>query len=288
MAGGEGVRTDLRLPTFLIVGAPRCGTTSLARYLGAHPDVFMAPTKEVHYFDAVTDPGLGWYAARFSGVTSELAIGEATPNYLAVEGAAERIAAALPDVAAIAILRDPVERAYSAYRHSRSIGRERRGLRTALEDELADRTERDPQGRSLPSYILEGRYGEQLSRLADLIGRERVHAAFFDDLRDRPIEVFREACTFIGVTPDPVPPIVGKVVNGHQGFRSLRLRRIVRRLPDGAASRTVGRALGALNRRTEAYPPMDERDREFLADLYRDDENVLRIWLGRDPPWSGT
>ena len=272
----------VRLPTFLIMGAPRSGTTSLARYLGAHPHVFMAPTKEVHYFDSMPDRGVSWYAEHFDGVVDETAIGEATPNYLSAAGAPERIAALLPDVRAIAILRNPVDRAYSAFQHGRSIGRETRSFRNALGDELDGRRAMDPAGRDLPPYIWEGRYGEQLEHLASLLPRDRIHVELFDDLERDPRATHQRVCSFLGVAVEPVPPIVGRVVNGHQGFRSLALRRLLKRLPDGRGWRAAGRALGAFNRRSAAYEPIEDGDRTLLLDLYRDDIATLETWLGRD------
>ena len=80
-----------RLPNFLIVGAMRSGTTALARYLGAHPDVFVAPEKEIHFFDRYYDRGIGWYEDRFSRDESEIAIGEATQSYMYDPLAIERM-----------------------------------------------------------------------------------------------------------------------------------------------------------------------------------------------------
>lgn len=271
-----------RLPTFLIVGAPRCGTTSLARYLGAHRDVFMAPTKEIHYFDAQPDKGLAWYAAHFDGVRDEAMIGEATPNYLSSAEAIERIDHALPDVRAIAILRNPVDRAYSAYQHGCSIGRETRSFCDALEDELHGRSVMDRQGRPLPPYILEGRYAAQLERFSTHVPRERIHVALFEDLQHEPGPTYREVCAFLSVASDPVPAIVGQVVNGHQGFRSLALRGFVKGLPDRRVGRFASRALGAMNRRAASYPPMMADDRAVLRDMYRADIDALEDWLGRD------
>jgi hypothetical protein len=242
----------------------------------------MAPTKEIHYFDVQPDRGLAWYAAHFDGAHDGSAVGEATPNYLSNAQAVERIADALPDVRAIAILRDPVDRAYSAYQHGCSIGRESRTFSDAIEDELDGRLSMDPQGRPLPPYIREGRYGEQLEGFSSRVPRERIHVALFEDLQREPEATYRAVCTFLGVAPDPVPAIVGRVVNGHQGFRSLRLRGFVHRLPDRRLGRFAARALGTMNRRAATYPPMTEHERAVLRGVYRVDVDALEGWLGRD------
>jgi hypothetical protein len=242
----------------------------------------MAATKEIHYFDSMPDRGVSWYAAHFEGVSHETAIGEATPNYLSDAGAAGRIAELLPDVRAIAMLRNPADRAYSAFQHGRSIGREARSFRDALDDELDGRSATDPDGRSLPPYIREGRYGEQLQCLSMSIPRDRIHVELFDDLGGDPRAMYQRVCAFLGVSPEPVPEIVGRVVNGHQGFRSLRVRRLTKRFPDRFAWRTVERTLGAINRRSAIYEPMSGIERGLLKDLYREDIEALATWLGRD------
>ena len=86
------------LPNFLVIGAPRCGTSSLARCLRAHPEVFLATPKELHFFDREHERGLGWYAEHFAGVDGET-LAEASPSYLYRAEAVERMAAAVPSVA---------------------------------------------------------------------------------------------------------------------------------------------------------------------------------------------
>ncbi len=103
--------TEPRRPGFLILGSPKCGTTALARLLDAHPDVAMSTPKEPHFFDAHYERGFEHYATwPAHGIA-----GEATPSYLLVPYVAERIKADLPDAKLIAILRHPVERAFSSW-----------------------------------------------------------------------------------------------------------------------------------------------------------------------------
>ena len=102
------------LPNFVVIGAMRSGSTSLYKYLQAHPDVFM-PRKEIHFFDVKWDRGIAWYHTRFEGYAGQTAIGEATPTYLADPVALDRMAATIPDARLVAVLRDPIDRAYSHY-----------------------------------------------------------------------------------------------------------------------------------------------------------------------------
>src|ERR671919_2133494 len=108
----------LRLPTFLVIGAMKSGTTALINSLGKHPDVFALPS-EIHFFDRFHDRGLDWYRERFAKARGQGAVGESTPEYMYLPHARERIVRDLPGVQLIAILRNPVERAYSHYWHNR-------------------------------------------------------------------------------------------------------------------------------------------------------------------------
>ena len=110
-SGGHDVTGDGRLPAFLIVGAMRSGTTSLARYLASHPDVLFAPQKEVHFFDRNFHRGVAWYASQFAGDPTLRLAGEATPSYMYDELAVERMSHTVPHAKLIAVLRDPTERA---------------------------------------------------------------------------------------------------------------------------------------------------------------------------------
>lgn len=130
------------LPTAVIVGAQKAGTSSLFSYLTQHPMIAGSFRKEVHYFDGGLvesrdsySKGLRWYRSHFPLVRN-LPIGahviEATPSYLFLPGVAERIQSALPDVRIIIVLRHPVERTISHYFHEVKAGRERRSIENAL------------------------------------------------------------------------------------------------------------------------------------------------------------
>ena len=131
----------MRLPTFLVIGAAKSGTTSLHRYLGQHPDIFVSRVKEPGFFAFegqsldFDGPGDEWiqqtvatnidaYAHHFEGVTSEKAIGESSPVYLYSKEAPGRIATHLENPHLIAILRDPVDRAFSQFLFFVQCGRE--------------------------------------------------------------------------------------------------------------------------------------------------------------------
>jgi hypothetical protein len=190
-------------PSFLIVGAQRAGTTTLYRVLSDHPQV-ARPTqsKGIGYFDVRYDRGPRWYRGQFplswrarrkhgSGVVTF----ESSGYYLFHPLAAERIARDLPDVRVVVLVREPVERAYSAHRHEQARGYESEPFERALELEEqrmvgeVKRLVADPSYVSFShrhhSYLARSRYSEQIDRFIELLGHDRVcildAGAFFED-----------------------------------------------------------------------------------------------------------
>ncbi len=143
------------LPNFVIIGAPRSGTTSLSAYLGTHPQVFMSREKELHFFDRRFHRGIEWYARQFARAKGKIGIGEATPRYMYGAEAIARMYELLPETKLIAILRNPVDRAYSHYWHFRARGWEPLDFARAIAAE--ERGEQD-HSRTRRSYLEDGRY----------------------------------------------------------------------------------------------------------------------------------
>lgn len=220
IARGLGsVTAHLRLrPSFLVVGAQRCGTTSLHRALVQHPGI-AAPVlhKGVHYFDVNYGRGERWYAAHFPlrrpGDTR--ITGESSPYYMFHPAVPGRIAADLPGVRLLVMLRDPVERAYSAHRHELARGFETEDFETALalEDErLAGEEERllrDPSARSRAhqhhAYLRRGHYAEQVRRLHEAVGADNVLVLDAQDVFTDPEPGYRRALSFLGLPPSAPP-----------------------------------------------------------------------------------
>jgi hypothetical protein len=163
-----------RLPTFLVIGAPKAGTTSLHRYLGSHPDVFMSETKELNFFiaDLNWSRGVDWYARHFEAAGDAKAIGEASPRYTQYpdyRGVAERAAALLPDAKLVYLVRDPLSQMLSHYADRRLWGSERRPVNKAL---LED-----------PVYLETARYAFQLEQFLAHFPRDRIHVVVSERLR---------------------------------------------------------------------------------------------------------
>jgi hypothetical protein len=259
------------LPNFCIIGAMRSGTTSLARYLGVHPEIFIAPQKEVRYFDQHFELGSDWYRSQFRGVRAETAVGEATP-YMHHPVAIERMAGVLPDARLIVILRNPVDRAYSHYWLRRERGLERHEFRDVVW-RGRDRTDDNPAAR----YLRWGNYPPQLRNVTNLFSRQMMHVVILEELRSTSQSVYGGVCRFLGVDDSFVPQNLGSTVNPYVRFRSLPLRRIARRLPSPA-----GRLVGRLNTIPSSYPPMDPRLRSELLRHFEPANEQLSQWLHRD------
>ena len=273
-----GIRTPVRagpLPTFLIAGAMKAGTTSFAAWLSGHPDVYVAPVKEIHFFDSPINfqRGEAWYRSNFAGAAGEGAIGEATPGYMAHARAVQRIAETLPNVRLITLLRHPVDRAFSQYIHRRELGQEKRTFEDAIEHDLAN-----PDELGLGRYVARGRYHEQLTRLESVFGRDAILPLLFDDFAVDPTGPYADACRFIGVDPSVSPPGLGHVHNPRPRLRSHMVHRVARRAP-GAVARSLERWN---NRSSLPYTPLAGTTRNRLIETFRPDIEALQAWLGRD------
>ena len=212
-------RADRPLVDFMVVGAQKCGTTALASFLGAHPEIGMAAPKETHLFD---DPGYGphWtradvdarYAECFGQCAGARVRGEATPVYLYFPEIAAELARYNPDLKVVVLLRDPAERAVAHYHMQRDRGAERLPLWLALllEPFLLAR-DRDPRREGSPtrerSYRARGLYGPQLENLYRHFPPERVLVVRQRDLLDDHDVTVGRVFAFLGVDADVrVPP----------------------------------------------------------------------------------
>ncbi|MEJ3745126.1 sulfotransferase [Actinomycetes bacterium KLBMP 9797] len=197
-------------PDFLIIGGQRCGTTSLFNYLAAHPQAFPASRKEVQYFSIHYGRGERWYRGHFPAPMAGRQTFEASPYYLFHPRAAERVAATLPDAKFIALLRDPVERAYSHYLHTRSYGVEPLSFGDALaaeHDRLAWALRAGPDSRAAHtvlrrySYAARGRYAEQLERWFRHVPRARTMVIRSEDFYADPASTYADVLRFLDLEP---------------------------------------------------------------------------------------
>jgi hypothetical protein len=201
----------MTLPNFLIIGAAKSGTTAIYAYIKQHPDIFMATPKELRYFSySGPDPEnlseeyihkgvttLEAYQQHFSEVASQKIIGEASPMYLYWPGTAERIKETIPDVKMLAILRNPVDRAYSSYMHAIRDWREPAGSFNAALEKEQERI--DAGWGILWHYRNAGFYYQQLSRYYDIFEPDQIKVALYDDLLSNPFALIKDIFAFLEV-----------------------------------------------------------------------------------------
>lgn len=261
------------LPTFVIPGAQKSGTTTLHDLLGQHPDIWVSEPKELHYFDQQRERGLDWYAAQFTPGPGARAWGESTPFYLYNDRARTLMATSLPETKFVVILREPVSRAYSHYWFARSKGVERlptfEEAVAAEPARLADRKDRQP---AKYSYLDRGHYLRQLRSLEQVVGRQRILVHLLDDLTTDPVTVVRRTCKFLGVAPEPAAAISAEA-------RNTFAARTVNRETGAARVEAAGRAEGVP---IDAYPPMEPGLEAELRRGFRPENEALAQWLDRD------
>ncbi len=289
------------LPNFLVVGFQKAGTTSVYHYLAQHPDVFVSPRKELNFFSSIveqpqidprltsgfTDPEA--YGAVFAPGAGRKAIGEASPLYATDPAVPAEIDRLIPDARLIALVRNPVERAYSEYWMRVRDKRERRSFETAIQEEreaAGDRSWR--QGTD--TYLATGFYARHLEPYWDRFGPDRLACHLFEDLEADPAGVMRDIFRFLDIDPDFVPDT--SVRHNASGMaksrllrpfmRKTRLSRSVRRmLPRSVGQRALVR-VEAWRSRNLTKPPLAPLLRRQLVDLYRPDIEALQQLLGRD------
>jgi hypothetical protein len=219
--------SETRLPDFLIIGAMKCGTTSLFRWLGAQPEVRLPEVKEPHFFsrDDRWDRGLDWYRSLFEKAGADTLKGEASasstdPRVSPV--AAERMARIVPAARLIFLVRDPVERLRSHYRHEVQRSRERRPLVEAL---------KDPEN----PYLRSSLYHLALAPYLDRFPREQILVARLEDLTAG--SAWDEVLTHLGLPHRPRPQESHNVSREKAGFTRPMLR-----LWESGLGRRLGRA----------------------------------------------
>jgi hypothetical protein len=203
------------LPDFLILGAQKAGTTALYAYLRWHPQITGPSFKEVSFFDRHYARGERWYRAHLPARRRDRIVGEASPSYLFHPLAPERVAQLLPDARLIALLRNPVDRAFSHYQHEVALGREPLAFEEAIDREgermqgEVEHMLRDPEYFSEAwwnyTYLARGRYAEQLERWFESFPRERLLVLLTDELGADPAGTHRRVLEFLGVEPRELP-----------------------------------------------------------------------------------
>lgn len=292
-------------PNFFIVGAPKCGTTALYRYLRLHPNIYMPAKKEPHFFarDLGAYPAIKTmedYIALFMGAEPRhRRIGEASVYYLRSVVAIPNILAFNPEARIIAMFRNPVDVVHSFHSQLLYWSEE-----VVPDFETAWRLqERRSRGESLPhgsrgAFLLQyaemARFGTQVERLLAVVPAEQVKLILYDDFAASPRRVYSEVVDFLGLPPDERTEFPR--INDNKRARVAWLRNLIRKPPPalrevyrGVKSRVGRKRLdairqGVIERLTvkERREPLSPAFRAELVDLFRDDVTLLGRLMGRD------
>ena len=284
MTSTQGLSSG-RLPDFFIVGAPKCGTTSMYSYLGQHPGIFMPFHKEPLFFGADLTHRYGRmapaeYLALFRDARDDQLVGEASAWYLYSQHAAQEIREVAPEARIIVMLRNPIDVMYA--QHGELLFSRQENIAHFGEALAAE--PRRIGGRDLPpgSFRRENlyyrrmvRFAEQLERYVSTFGRDRVHVIIYEDLRDDTAAVYRRLLDFLGVEPDA--RVVFTPRNQSKRARITWIQRLIwdpplkrhlvpilRRFP------IAHRARGALLRANSVDAPRAELDPVLRAELARE------------------
>jgi len=292
------------LPTFLILGAMKAGTTALYEMMAAHPEVYMSPVKEPNFFafagqemdfqapidqrpdginhTSITDRDA--YEALFEGAAPDQARGEASHTSLYWPDAAQNIKRLVPDARLVAILRNPVERAYSEYMHFRRDGDE---PLDAFEEALEAEARRIEHEWALGRYVDRGRYDEQLRRYLDRFDREQIFILLHEELVRDSEEVAPTLFEHVGVDPSVAPTLDRRVNKSglpkHRWMHRLltRLQPVRDALDPVIPERLVDWATSLKNRNLEK-PSMDPAVRGQLIETFRPHVRRLEKQIDRD------
>lgn len=294
----------MMLPNFFLIGAPRCGSSSVYDAIRQHPDIFMSPVKEPWYFSigvrsepfkGPKDVDFNLYLSRpeydqlFSGATEEPIVGEASTDYLYSDSALNALQREFPRAKFVAILRNPAERAYSQYvQHVSQLREPCHDFWEAIESEEA-RKQND--WCHYWFYRSLGFYGQQLSRYFESFNAEQIKVFLFDDLCADPDALYRELFEFLGVDASFRPHVQDDSRNASLLPKSRRVHDVMTK---PSAIRSIVRAVTPRSLRVAGIKWVGARqqaikppgialdDRRRLIEGYRDDIELLESLIGRN------
>ena len=292
-----------------MVGAPKCGTTSMYQYLRQHPDIFMHPGKEPNFFaDELfdKDPPLEEYLNNFRNSDGEKIIGEASTWYLYSKEAAKRIKLFDPKAKILIMLRNPVDMIYALHNQLVYGGQENiKYFRTALDAESERRL-----GKLMPSNYRDlsylkperllyrdiGMYEEQVLRYISTFEKSQIHIVIFDDFRQNSEAVYVEVLKFLGVDTSFRPSSFdvfnasktriyqGKLI---QRFRTNPIllsftRSLIPYLIRKRLFKSLSSFYGAVNTKSQKRPPLASDLKKSLTTFFLEDIERLEKLIGRD------
>jgi hypothetical protein len=297
------VSEQMSVPDFAVVGAMKAGTTSLYHYLEQHPEVYMTSREEPHFFSypgetvAYDGPGDEWlnenavtdrgqYRALFSQPEDRVT-GDVSPLYLYTPAAPETFRELRPDVTLIAVLRNPVERAYSSFMHLRRDDRE--PMSTFAEALEAEEKRIEQHWAPIWHFTRASMYGRQLERYRWFLDREQMHVVLFEDFKEETEEVVTKIYDWIGVDSSFTPEMTVHNASGlpysqlAHDFLSGRhpVKEAIKPLIPSSWRKRLAHAVKNLN--LQSSPFLDETlRRQLIREVFADDLRRLESLIDRD------
>jgi Sulfotransferase domain len=273
------------LPNLIVIGAQKCGTTSLHYYLDRHPEIAMSRAKELNFFveSGSWGKGLDWYAAQFDATAPVR--GESSPaytNHPYHSGVPARLHSVLPNAKLVFLVRDPIERIVSQYLHDFSVGKEDRPIEEALADGLATHP-----------YVARSRYFMQLEQYLPFFEPARILVLTQEELLAERVRTIRKVLDFLDVDPDFYDPRFERIKHRTSSHRRRRTRAgtAVAALAGAATQRfqpprwlawKAERLLVFPFARRIERPVLSASVREQLIAELEDDANRLREFTGKE------
>jgi hypothetical protein len=284
---------------FVIAGAQKSGSTSLHGYLRQHPDIFLPAVKEIPFFlkDEAYEQGTSYLDRFYSDLRDEKVIGLAHAHILSFPWTASRMRTHNPRMKVLAVLRNPIDRAHSAYWHARRHGWEEC---ETFEEALSKEKERRVGSyveRANFSYVGHGYYAERLKYFIDTFSRENVKAVLTEDLAEHGKETLSQILEWLGVDPACGDIDLRRRANLAAMPRLMWLQRLIksrntplkqlyyRLIPEGLRfyiRHSVAKRIIELNLSGFEYPAMRLETRERLAEHFRPYNEMLAELIGRD------
>lgn len=267
---------------FIGIGAQKSGTSWAYACLYDHPQV-CAPIKEIHFFSRPRfSEGKEWYESHFKRCDAEKKCGEFSTSYLYSKEAPSRIKEYYPEVRLIAILRNPVTRAYSQYRNAIKAG------------EIAETVTFESYMESEPSVVEQGRYMEQLDRYRTLFKPEQLLVLIYEDIERNPEEFMKRIYAFLGIDTSFVSSMLHEQINVARTPKRVVVDRIMHHIAESLRKVGLDRLvwivkksgitdfIRSLNTKEGKQEKKKTYDAKALAYYFTDDARLLGTFLSRD------
>ncbi len=269
-----------RLPNFVYIGPGKSGSTWLHETLSRHPEVYLTPAKELHFFDRYYDRGLDWYVDHFKHAGPQhLVVGEVCTSYLFSREAPARLRDSLPDVKLMMTLREPVERTYSSYLYMVKHGTAAGSFREVLE--------------TRPRILDPSRYATLVGNYLQHFDRSSLYCSVFDDLRDDPQRYLDHLLEWLELSPMTLEGSGREARLPASSARSTRVARLVRGTAHAARQHGAATLVGRVKRSrlvnrvlyrplAGEKPAIEPRDAAYVRDQLAPEVVRVEAMLGLD------